>query len=47
MESAGTWLPLMGLFSFILPIGLVVFVVVMLYQMNQSLKRIADKLDEK
>jgi hypothetical protein len=47
MESAGTWLPLMGLFTFILPIGLTVFVLVMLYQMNQSLKRIAESLEKK
>jgi hypothetical protein len=47
MEYAGTWLPLMGLFTFILPIGLTIFVLVMLYQMNQSLKRIAESLEKK
>ncbi|MFG6494809.1 hypothetical protein P8610_05585 [Fictibacillus sp. UD] len=47
MEYAGSWFPLLGLFTFILPIGIAVFVLVMLYQINHSLKRIADKLEEK
>ncbi|MED1865364.1 hypothetical protein P4V41_18000 [Fictibacillus nanhaiensis] len=40
-------LAFMGLFTFIIPIAVGIFVLVMLYRMNQSLKRIADRLDEK
>lgn len=47
MENGATWFALTGLFSFILPIGIAVFVLVMLYRINHSLKRIADKLEER
>ncbi len=47
MEYGATWFGLMGLLSFIFPIGIAIFVLVMLYQINHSLKRIADKLENK
>lgn len=46
MEYGSSGLALMGLFTFLVPIGVGIFVLVMLYQMNQLLKRIADRLDE-
>ncbi|MBY6036920.1 hypothetical protein KUV80_09655 [Fictibacillus nanhaiensis] len=45
MGIGSIWLSFMGLFTFLLPLGFFIFVAVMLYQMNTSLKRIAEKLD--
>ncbi|WP_156488277.1 hypothetical protein [Fictibacillus phosphorivorans] len=47
MEYGPGWFGLMGLLTFIFPIGIAIFVLVMLYQINHSLKRIANKLEER